>query len=218
VKSVLTVGVDAALTLASASSRAASERESVGIAAAGVAGVAAADTGVDDGLVSGDTASLSVSLLLPTPPQGLHETNFPSADGARAKPGPSSLSLPLPLPPTGPETTLPPLCRAFGIVRFWAMLSLRMTLPLFPSILPLERVGWAVTALTLVTAAVIPSGRSASWLGRAWSVCMSIPLDIDTIDSWDSIRRSPLGRCCMLESNWDEVGDASSAPVSVVLS
>jgi hypothetical protein len=109
VKSVLIVGVDAALTLASAPSRAASERESVGIAAAGVAGVAAADTGVDDGLVSGDTASLSVSLLLPTPPQGLHETNFPSADGARAKPGPSSLSLPLPLPPTGPETTLPPL-------------------------------------------------------------------------------------------------------------
>jgi hypothetical protein len=135
-------------------------RQSVGIAAAGVDAAVAVKTGVEDGLVWGDTASLMVSVLPLLPPQGRHDTNFPSVEGARDELRCRSLSLPLPL--TGLDTTLPPPCRDFGIGKAWAMLSLRMTLPRFPSALPLVSVGWAVTALTFVPAAVRPSGLRES--------------------------------------------------------
>jgi hypothetical protein len=140
---------------------------SFGIACDAVADAAGATTGAEEGLVSGDVASFTVSLA-EAPPQGRHDTSLPRADGALVELRPPSVSLPL--PPVGADTFRDPLCLVFDAGSDWAMLSLRMTLPRLPSRLPLERVGLAVTSLRFVPAAVRPSGLSASWLGLAFSV------------------------------------------------
>ncbi len=105
-------------------------RVRVGIAAGDAA---AANTGVDDGLVSGEAAAVAVPVLLP--PHGRHATNFPNADGARDELCPLSVSLPLLC--AGPDTTLPPGWRG----RVCEIRSRKITLPRFPPGLLLNSVG-----------------------------------------------------------------------------
>lgn len=78
-----------------------------------------------------------------------------------------------------------------GDLRFGRLsrLSRRTMLPRLPSVFPLAMVGLATTALSSVSAETIPSGRSASWLGRSFSVWISRPPESDMMESCEAVRR-----------------------------
>lgn len=84
----------------------------------------------------------------------------------------------------GPDATLEePRCDGIGRPRpTRPRLSRRMTLPRLPPP-PRDMVGHAVTVLIPIPAVAAPRGLRVSWLGRALSVWMSMPLDSDIMDS-----------------------------------
>lgn len=126
------------------------------------ADVGTAMRGLETGLEGGDGSDLTL------PPQGRQETSFPSVVLEDCRDAV--------LVQTGVET-------ARFASRGLARLSLRMTLVLLSVEAPLAMVGLAVTSLRFVPAAVKPSGRNVNWLGRAFRVWMSMPFDMDMMDS-----------------------------------
>lgn len=140
--------------------------------------VGAAIIGLVTGLDSGDGSDLVL------PPQGRHETNFPNVlledcrDAVLVRTGLETLRfVSRCLAIEGPNPAI-------------VKLSLRTTLVLLSVEAPLAMVGLAVTLLKFVPAAVKPSGRNVNWLGRTLRVWMSIPFDMDMMDSCEMTRRS----------------------------